>query len=379
MMIATAEDQLVDRIYAAALDASLWPSVLEALADEIGAHQACLTRLSQKDGQGEGIEARIDPRSVAAFHDYYWTKNVFTVVDDLDAWRRGWRPTVVATGDCVPLDDYYRSEYFNDFMRPQDAGATLHVRLDLSDDTSSAIAFGRSIRKGDFANDAFETASRLQPHLIRAYRMGRTLAGGFGVSQDLARTLDISDRATLIVDHQGAIQHANPAAERLLRGANGLCVMNGRLAALQSEATQRLGELVAAATTQDGTRSGGSFSLHRPDGRPSLALRISPLARETIAIFTRPRMALVCVTDLELEMRSPLDDLKDLFGVTAAEARLAGAVFEGLTLPEAAERFGVSINTVRFQLARVFDKTGVTRQAELVKIMTRLSGDQAAR
>jgi DNA-binding CsgD family transcriptional regulator len=98
---------------------------------------------------------------------------------------------------------------------------------------------------------------------------------------------------------------------------------------------------------------------------------------ETAPVFGRPRMALICATDLELDMRAPEDELRALFGLTPAEARLAGAVFDGLTLPEAADRFGVSVNTVRFQLARVFDKTGAARQADLVKLMTRLAGDLA--
>ena len=74
---------------------------------------------------------------------------------------------------------------------------------------------------------------------------------------------------------------------------------------------------------------------------------------------------------------APSGELHDLFGLTAAEIRLAAAVFEGLSLPEAAEKFGISINTARFQLARIFDKTGVSRQAELVKLMMQLASSPA--
>lgn len=368
----TSEERLVDRIYAAAMDPRLWPSVMEAVADEIGALQACLTRLNHVDGDGEGVVARIDPASVQAFYEYYRTRNVFTLVDDFDAWRRGWRPTVVTTHDVMPVDDYYRTEYFNDFMRPQDAGATLHVRLELSDTTSGAIAFGRSIRKGDFATEAVAAAQRLQPHLIRAYRMGRLLATGAGVSPDLAHTLEATSQAIFVVDHDGALRHANPAAEALMRSDAGLTILNGRLTARQSEPAKRLGELIAAATARSGGRSGGALSLARAAGLP-LAVRVTPLNAEPLPIFGRPRMALVCATDLEAEVPAPEAELRSLFGLTPAEARLCCAVFEGLSLPEAADRFGLSVNTLRFQLARVFDKTGVTRQAELVKLMMRLA------
>lgn len=375
-MSVLAEDRLVDGIYAAALDARLWPTVLEAVSDSIGALQACLTRLNHVDGDGEGIVSRIDPAAVQSFYEYYRMRNVFTMVDDLSAWRRGWRPTVVTTADVMPVDDYYRTEYFNDFMRPQDAGATLHIRLELDEGTSAAIAFGRSIRKSDFTAEAAATAARLQPHLIRAYKMGRLLSAAPGVSADLAQTLETTHQAVFVVDHDGAVRHANPAAEQLLRGPSGLAVRNGRLTARESDDARRLGQLIAQATARS-ERAGGALSLTR-FGRLPLALRVAPLAGDALPIFARPRMAVVCATDLEAEVPAPEAELRSLFGLTPAEARLAVAVFDGLSLPEAAERFGVSVNTTRFQLARIFDKTGATRQAELVKLMMRLAGSAAS-
>ncbi len=370
-----AEDQLVEDIYAAALDPTRWPGVLEAVADHVGALQACLTRLSHIDSSGEGIEARIDPASVQAFHAYYRTKNVFTLVDDLDAWSRGWRPTVVTTEDCLPLDAYYRSEYFNDFMRPQDAGATMHIRLELDDTTSGAIALGRSIRKGAFETEALEAAGRLQPHLIRAYKLGRLLAVAPGVSTDLARALEGTSQAVLIVDGDASVRHVNTAGERLMRSRPGLTIVGGRLSAQASDAARRLTELIGRATSADGGRQGGALNLPRPGQRFPLAVRISPLAGEPDPVFGRPRMVMVCVTDLERDVSPPHDALRTLFGLTQAEARLAAAVFDGLSLPEAADQFAVSVHTVRFQLARIFDKTGVARQAELVKLMMRLATD----
>src|SRR4051812_21205403 len=147
-----------------------------------------MTRLNHTDALGESIPVRIEETVLREYAEYFYTKNVFTPVDDR-SWRREWRPTVLSTADHLPVEDYLKSEYFNDFMRKQDAGATLHICLDLDETTSSAIAYGRPIGKGEFDRQMFDTAARLQPHLIRAYKMGRTLAGAFGVSQDLAAAL----------------------------------------------------------------------------------------------------------------------------------------------------------------------------------------------
>ena len=41
---------------------------------------------------------------------------------------------------------------------------------------------------------------------------------------------------------------------------------------------------------------------------------------------------------------------------------------------EIAEKNGVNINTVRAQLASIYDKTGTTGQSDLSRLMTRLGG-----
>lgn len=64
--------------------------------------------------------------------------------------------------------------------------------------------------------------------------------------------------------------------------------------------------------------------------------------------------------------------IRESFGLTPAETRLAARLKDGLTLKEAAEDLGVSINTVRNQLRAVFDKMGLNRQSDLVRALTQL-------
>jgi DNA-binding CsgD family transcriptional regulator len=61
--------------------------------------------------------------------------------------------------------------------------------------------------------------------------------------------------------------------------------------------------------------------------------------------------------------------LVQTFGLTSTEARVARLVATGQGLDAAAHELGVSRNTVRTHLARVFGKTGTKRQAELTSIL----------
>lgn len=368
------EDALVEDIYAVATDASRWPALLVSIADALGAGNGVMTRLDNTSALGESIPFRCDEDLLRAYAEYYHQKNVFTLVDDPAAWRRGWRPTVLSTSDVMPVEDYYRTEYFNDFMRLQDAGSTLHIRLEIDETTSSAIAFGKPLRQGDFERPAFETAERLQPHLIRAYRLGRSFAAALEPARDLAHSVDASPHPMFLVDAAGAVRHANPAAVDLLCGDKGLRVICGNLIAERSEDARRLEALIGEATKAEPPQTGGAMSLPLPGRRFPLAIRVAPVPRVDTPLFGTPQTALVWITDLETEIRSPEAELRSLFNLTVSEARVAAAIFEGLSMREAAASLNVAHNTVRFQLARVYEKMGVTRQAELVKIMMRLSG-----
>ena len=61
--------------------------------------------------------------------------------------------------------------------------------------------------------------------------------------------------------------------------------------------------------------------------------------------------------------------LHKLFGLTSAEARLAKLLMEGKTLEECCGRLEIRISTARMHLGRVFAKTGVQRQGQLVSLL----------
>ena len=63
------------------------------------------------------------------------------------------------------------------------------------------------------------------------------------------------------------------------------------------------------------------------------------------------------------------EDLRARYGLTHAEAAFAVEICAGDGLQAAADRRGVSLATARTHLSRVFQKTGVGRQAELVRLI----------
>ena len=105
-----------------------------------------------------------------------------------------------------------------------------------------------------------------------------------------------------------------------------------------------------------------------------LAVIVTPLSpRGGLFLDTNARV-LVCVMNMEGEIALPASLMTDLFGLTSAEVRVASLLFGGVTPKIAAEQLKVSAHTVHVHVAHLFQKTGVRRQSELVRLMMRLTG-----
>ena len=59
----------------------------------------------------------------------------------------------------------------------------------------------------------------------------------------------------------------------------------------------------------------------------------------------------------------------ETFKLTPTELRVLLAIIEVGGIPEVATAFGVADTTVRTHVNRLFEKTGATRQADLVKLV----------
>ena len=80
----------------------------------------------------------------------------------------------------------------------------------------------------------------------------------------------------------------------------------------------------------------------------------------------------ISVLDLGAKFGIECSTLRNIFGLTVSESRLAGLLLSGMTLNNAAVHLNVRISTVREQLSSIFAKTGTSRQAELCALLSRL-------
>lgn len=367
---------LLDLAYGAALDASLWPGFLTAFADIVGAQSSALVWQDQRTRQGRGLGARLDP---AVLPIYF---NAFATRHPSQRWRhdprerlRHFIPHVVADDEAMSKTELMRTDFYNDFMRPFDLHSVLRAGLTARGEEAAFLMVARPQRRERFDDEPLAIIARLHPHVIRAFELSQKVGAAQPRASGAEALLAASPQALFVVDGDGRVLHANPAAEALVAARIGVGLAGGRLCGPTSPATQRLHALIAqAAAPEAAQRAGGSMAMVSPGRRLPLPVSVAPVRADAPVALDPTPSVLVCISDLEARASLSEMRLREVFGLSRAEARVAVAIFEGATPREAAERLGVSFYTVRGHLVRIFEKTGAGRQAELTRLLAAAGG-----
>ncbi|MFI4933835.1 MAG: LuxR C-terminal-related transcriptional regulator [Caulobacterales bacterium] len=368
-------DDLIERVYDMALEPELWPGLLERLTVLFGGHAGSLVEENMESGRGGGLTLGLDSEVPQLYFGYYASRNVLRRIENPRERMVGFRPVITVDEESMPKSELARTEFYNDFLRPAGIHSVMTIGL-----WGRGVDFGgldvyRPRGRASFSSVDRELASVLHPHLIRAFRLSGKLAETRQLNAGFAEALDQSPYGLMLLDEAGKIRHANTVASRMLADPGaGLKVFGGRLTATTPDDARRLGALIAGAGAADQPRVGGSMAVRRPSERAPLSVVVAPLSADRVAMFHRGPAVVVCVTDPEAASSVSETFLRDLFGLTAGQAKVAGALMDGQSPRQAAEALGLSFNTVRAHLAQIFAKTGVNRQAELVALMTRAGG-----
>ncbi len=178
----------------------------------------------------------------------------------------------------------------------------------------------------------------------------RTLAE---LGQQLCDALAVG---VVLFSPDGQIRHVNPAARRLL-GDHG------------SDLRDQLAEPVRRMGAEADAGQESCLSMLLDDSCCLMAqLHACPAAPYTGA----GAMVIVFLAGPEARPALSSEALKEMFALTATEARVAHLLASGLRPEDIAREMGVAPTTIAFHLRNVFAKTDTHRQAELVGLILSL-------
>ena len=189
------------------------------------------------------------------------------------------------------------------------------------------------------------------------------------VMQVLLQAFERFGVGTALIGKNGRSMALNTVAEKIIHSRDGLMFSHDRqfLANNARETTELQEEIYKAIQGKD---SGCNLvRISRPDRKqPAYSVTLVPLNLPMLPDNYRPYATMFIVSPERTLQISP-HLIASFFRLTPAEAKLAIAVAQGTRLSDYAEEKGVSIHTVNSQVKSVLSKTGVNRQAELVKLL----------
>jgi DNA-binding CsgD family transcriptional regulator len=237
------------------------------------------------------------------------------------------------------------------------------------------LTFGRHRTAGEVGEAELAGLRLIAPHVRRAVAISHLLEVKTLEAVTFASALETLTVGVVLVDEHLGIVHANSAAGAMLRARDPMRSQQGRLTLAYAEANNALQRAVAIAARRemDLGRRGIGIPMRRADGTPCVA-HVMPLrAGEIRPGLAQRAPAAVFVAPAASPPRMPADALALLYDLTPAESRIFELIADGQAPSDVAVVLGIAPSTVKTHLLRVFDKTGCSRQAELVKLAASMS------
>lgn len=351
---------LIDAIYVAGAEPERWHDALTQMADATGSLDATMGGQTASQVQML-ISARTDPDFVRSYAQYYHTRNPMQLASIV-------QPVGVAVLDTMMLDvaHFRASEFYNDWCRPQGFLTGGSINLAASGGWRATVMVSGA---HGYEPDKLKLLQTLAPHLCRAFQLNQVLHESRALGLGAMAALEHIDKGAFIVDRQGHARAANGVAERILESHDGLFLRGGRLVAGTMGETAAIDRAIANCERGAVDASGAALTVTRSDTRSPLNLLCVPFPTTSWWPGFEKNIALVFVTDRDARLEQQTRRLRHRYGLTAAEGALAWEIARTGGRQSAAASRGVSVATARSQLSSIFDKTGVRRQAELVRLL----------
>lgn len=356
----------VFQIHEAALCSDLWPLTLDGIAAMLNSDGALVITLDD-----------------AAWLDVVYSSGLSTAVRmyrEGEWWRvNPWRQRVIEAAfragdvycdqDVVSERELREHPYYADFLARAGLGRQMVAVMAGASGALMGLVVQRAKEKGSYSAAEIESLRLLARHMEQALRISALVIRQQSSQAALLQALDLMDRAVFIMDKEKRLLVLNRPAEEIM----GLFFSQafGRLEPIHRD--ERDAFAVAVDSARNATRP--ARELPQP-------IMLSDLGRERqVAVWVIPvvappqdRPAFIepgaCLVALAhpLSHHQTIDPtvIRNLFGLTMGEARLAALLGAGHTIKVAAGELGITEGTSRVVLKRVFRKMGVRRQAELV-------------
>ena len=363
--------QIVGEIYEASYAPAHWVEVLRLVAEATGSKSASLMYRDLEYEQASFAFAHgVETDAAVAYTQHFYKLDPFYELSARTV------PVGTASADHLMIPDRQEletvcGEFFTGYMQKFDHCHIGGAHLFREERRAGAIAVQRGQAQGPWGARELQVLTDLAPHFQRAFRIHREFTRLRLQETAVHAMLDQLVMGLVLLDVKGEITYSNPMAESVIEAHPALSVRNNAFAFADKATADRFAKLFAeASATHADAQAGGVLGLRHSSRQFPTPLLVMPLHHLEMFSAMSFQTACVAVFVADPEQSKPMsaDVLAETYALTPAEASVAVALANGMSLKEVAQAYGTSTNTVRVQLQAVFRKTGVNRQVDLVRL-----------
>jgi DNA-binding CsgD family transcriptional regulator/PAS domain-containing protein len=267
-----------------------------------------------------------------------------------------------------PLGQYV----YDTWTRPQGLSEMMQTVVLRQQRRLAVFGANRHKSAGELTRDQLTIIRLLVPHIRRAVAIIDILDMKNIEIATLKATLDTFNAGILVVGDEAHILHANNSAREMLAKRTPIAAVNGVLSVRDAQAREELTQAIVLARTDEATIGTNGIAVPLRDEGSAVA-HVLPLARGELRTRLVPQAtAGVFITQPTDSAARDIHAVAASFNLTPAEARMLEHLAAGATFAEATKALGVSTNTGKTHLARIFSKTGVSRQTDLIALVDRV-------
>jgi DNA-binding CsgD family transcriptional regulator len=362
---------LIGEIYDAVIDPAQRNDVLDKIASFAGGHSGgLLSKHSLSKSEVLYCYVGADPNSLQVYSESY---PKLDPTADSPSFRV---EQVVSATDLVPYEEFRRGRFYREWARPHGWVDVASAVIEKSAISCTFLSVVRHEANGLVDDEMRRRMALLIPHVRRALLIGQTIHRKQTEAVCFSDVLDGLSSGMILVDANGRIVHTNNAGNAILDAADFLRAVCGRLVASDLAINAALREILVAANVGDAALGvkGIALPLTAHDGERYVAhvLPLTSGARRAAGLAYNAVAALF-IRKAALEPFSPPEVIGEMYKLTPTELRVLLAIVDIGGVPEVAAALGVAVTTVKTHLSRLFEKTGVARQADLVKLVAGFS------
>ena len=366
MQIPATISQLIHSIYQGVLEDEPWSSFLNQINDLFQSDMAVLLVVPQQEQSGKYLLNRVvntDANIPETSH--HWIA--------LDPFQDIPNDTPVLLDDLDEQHTIEESDFYQNLIKPSGIRYILAINIPAQNtpDLMLKLRIARHSGKDNFSNEDKETITTLVEHLKLALHFLDQMAIQQIERNAFADAINQFMLGTLILDRSGKIVASNRVARDTIEQYDALKIQQGSLVIVDNKTNRQLYN--ALADIERGHRSDNPVPLTITvalDHSLALGLMVRPVRPDDALTHPVHAHAVVFISDPQGIRKISSETLRDLFGFTGSESKVAAYLANGHTLTEAAGALSISVNTAKSHARNIYEKTGVNKQTKFIQLVS---------